>query len=122
MQTETRECCHSRDDSYEDGTADVTPSPKDGRDTVYDSDVYYTGGKVGWGTWGTKPARQRGAKLAGRRFQVRFLKVLASARTHIPSYKSREAFGEVLLSYLDEWAIKQAAAGIGNVDGKDYPF
>ena len=38
------------------------------------------------------------------------------------SYKCREAFGEVLLSYLDGWAAKQAAAGIDNTDGKNYPF
>ncbi|KAF9651806.1 hypothetical protein BDM02DRAFT_3110278 [Thelephora ganbajun] len=40
----------------------------------------------------------------------------------VAKYKSREAFGEVLLSYLDEWATKQAAAGIVDTDEKGYPF
>jgi len=39
----------------------------------------------------------------------------------VARYKSREIFGEVLLSYLDEWATKQATAGICSVD-EDYPF
>jgi len=40
----------------------------------------------------------------------------------VAKYKRREAFGEVLLSYLDEWATKQAAAGDFNTGEKDYPF
>ena len=53
------------------------------------------------------------------------MKVLIGTRTHtlwFIRYKSGEAFGEVLLSYLDEWAAKQAAAGTGDDDEKDYPF
>jgi len=39
----------------------------------------------------------------------------------VAEYKHREAFGEVLLPYLDECATKQVAAGIGSVD-EGYPF
>lgn len=40
----------------------------------------------------------------------------------VAKYKHRDAFGEVLLSYLDEWTNKQAAAGNFYAGEKDYPY
>jgi len=69
----------------------------------------------------------RGAKLAGRRCRIRFPKIPLSAGIHThrfirPRDRSHEVFGEVLLSYFDEWAAKRVPAGIGNVDERTIRF
>lgn len=123
VQTGTWQHRHSRNDSPENRTANVTPSPEDRRNIVHHPGVHHTGGQAGSRAWGPRSARQRGEKLARGCCQVTFPGNLIRAEKFTPTrYKHRDAFGESLLSYLDEWTNKQAAAGNFCAGEKDCPY